>query len=98
MSFVIMCHIRDHITSIIWQFISDMKFNIFSVLNGCTRRGPFVANSLGVLALMYSTLDYGIGKLREKDDQYNSIAAAVSTGVIFKSTGNGKIDLQSQCS
>jgi import inner membrane translocase subunit TIM23 len=75
-----------------------MKFNIFSVLNGCTRRGPFVANSLGVLALMYSTLDYGIGKLREKDDQYNSIAAAVSTGVIFKSTGNGKIDLQSQCS
>jgi import inner membrane translocase subunit TIM23 len=67
-----------------------MKFNIFSVLNGCTRRGPFVANSLGVLALMYSTLDYGIGKLREKDDQYNSIAAAVSTGVIFKSTGNGK--------
>lgn len=36
---------------------------------------------------MYSTLDYGIGKLRDKEDQYNSIAAAVSTGVIFKSTG-----------
>ena len=63
-------------------------FFAFSVLNGCTRRGPFVANSLGVLALMYSTLDYGIGKLRDKEDQYNSIAAAVSTGVIFKSTGN----------
>ena len=46
-----------------------------------------MANSLGVLALMYSTLDYGIGKVREKDDQYNSIAAAISTGVIFKSTG-----------
>ena len=63
-----------------------MKLRINSVLNGCTRRGPFVANSLGVLALMYSTLDYGIGKLRDKEDQYNSIAAAISTGVIFKST------------
>ena len=64
-------------------------FHLFSVLNGCTRRGPFVANNLGILALMYSTLDYGIGKLRDKEDQYNSIAAAVSTGVIFKSTGIG---------
>jgi import inner membrane translocase subunit TIM23 len=64
-------------------------FLLFSVLNGCTRRGPFVANNLGILALMYSTLDYGIGKLRDKEDQYNSIAAAVSTGVIFKSTGIG---------
>lgn len=61
----------------------------YSVLNGCTRRGPFVANSLGVLALMYSALDSGIGKLRDKEDEYNSIAAAVSTGVIFKSTGKG---------
>jgi import inner membrane translocase subunit TIM23 len=64
-------------------------FLLFSVLNGCTRRGPFVANNLGILALMYSTLDYGIGKLRDKEDHYNSIAAAVSTGVIFKSTGIG---------
>ena len=69
------------------EFKIKNKLCSFSVLNGCTRRGPFVANSLGVLALMYSTLDYGIGKLREKDDQYNSIAAAVTTGVIFKSTG-----------
>lgn len=36
---------------------------------------------------MYSTLDYGIGKLRDKEDEYNSIAAAISTGLIFKSTG-----------
>ncbi|XP_046858417.1 mitochondrial import inner membrane translocase subunit tim23-like [Xenia sp. Carnegie-2017] len=62
------------------------KLRMNSVLNGCTRRGPFVANSLGVLALMYSTLDYGIGKLRDKEDEYNSIAAAISTGLIFKST------------
>lgn len=60
---------------------------LFSVLNGCTRRGPFLANSLGIIALMYCSLDSLIEKVRGEEDQLNSIAAAASAGMIFKSTG-----------
>ncbi|EDO34000.1 predicted protein [Nematostella vectensis] len=62
------------------------KLRLNSVLNGCTRRGPFAANSLGVIALMYSSFDSLYGKLRGEEDELNSIAAAVTTGMIFKST------------
>lgn len=64
-----------------------MKLRWNSVLNGCTKRGPFLANSLGVLALMYSCIDSFIIKLRGgQDDIYNSICSAVVTGMVFKST------------
>ena len=64
-----------------------LKLRWNSVLNSCTRRGPFLANSLGVLALMYSCIDSVTIKLRGgEDDIYNSIGSAVLTGVVFKST------------
>lgn len=63
------------------------KLRINSVLNGCTRRGPFLANSLGVVSLMYGCTNTAIEKVRGVEDEYNSIAAAVTTGVLFKSTG-----------
>ncbi|XP_031548865.1 mitochondrial import inner membrane translocase subunit Tim23-like [Actinia tenebrosa] len=63
-----------------------LKLRVNSVLNGCTRRGPFLANSLGILALMYCSLDSLIGKVRGEEDQLNSIAAATCAGMIFKST------------
>eukprot|EP00112_Aurelia_sp_Birch-Aquarium-sp1_P024723 Seg795.6 transcript_id=Seg795.6/GoldUCD/mRNA.D3Y31 product="Mitochondrial import inner membrane translocase subunit Tim23" protein_id=Seg795.6/GoldUCD/D3Y31 len=64
-----------------------MKLRLNSVLNGMTRRGPFMANSLGVVALMYCSLNTGIEKVRGTEDMYNSVAAAVTTGALFKSTG-----------
>ncbi|KAK2557877.1 Mitochondrial import inner membrane translocase subunit tim23 [Acropora cervicornis] len=64
-----------------------LKLRVNSVLNGCTRRGPSFGNSLGVLALMYCSLDTLIGKLRGgEEDEYNSVGAATLTGMIFKST------------
>lgn len=63
------------------------KLRLNSVLNGCTRRGPFLANSLGVVALMYGCTSTAIEKVRGVEDEYNSVAAAVTTGVLFKSTG-----------
>lgn len=69
--------------------LTCLCINLFvSVLNGCTRRGPFLANSLGIIALMYCSLDSMIEKARGEEDQFNSIAAAASAGMIFKSTGN----------
>lgn len=62
------------------------KLRLNSVLNGCTRRGPFVANSLGIIALMYSSFDALIAKARGEEDAFNSIGAAVATGMVFKST------------
>jgi len=62
------------------------KLRLNSVLNGCTRRGPFLANSLGIIALMYCSLDSLIEKVRGEEDQFNSIGAAAAAGMIFKST------------
>ena len=40
------------------------------------------------LALMYGCTSTAIEKVRGVEDEYNSIAAAVTTGVLFKSTGD----------
>lgn len=66
---------------------STFKLRLNSVLNGCTRRGPFLANSLGVIALMFGCTNTAIEKVRGVEDDYNTAAAAVITGMAFKSTG-----------
>ncbi|PFX32833.1 mitochondrial import inner membrane translocase subunit Tim23-like [Stylophora pistillata] len=64
-----------------------MKLRINSVLNGCTRRGPSFGNSLGVIAVMYCSLEALINKARGgEEDEFNSIGAATLAGMIFKST------------
>jgi len=62
------------------------RLRMNSILNGCTRRGPFLGNTLAVLALMYSPLESLIGHYRGEQDSMNSVAAATLTGVIYKST------------
>lgn len=56
------------------------------VLNGMTRRGPFLGNSGGVLALIYNGVNSTIGHVRGKHDTANSVAAGVISGALFKST------------
>lgn len=56
------------------------------VLNGMTRRGPFLGNSGGVLALIYNGINSTIGHVRGKHDTANSVAAGVISGALFKST------------
>ena len=80
-----------------WGVVEGLKhpegttsmLRINAVLNGVTKRGPMVANSLAVIAVMYNGLNGGIVALRpdEEDDDLNKIAAGALTGALFKATG-----------
>ena len=62
------------------------KLRLNSVLNSMTRRGPFLGNSAGVLALTYNGINSTMGALRGRHDAANSIAAGALSGMLFKST------------
>ncbi|KAI0024715.1 Tim17/Tim22/Tim23/Pmp24 family-domain-containing protein [Xylariomycetidae sp. FL0641] len=62
------------------------KLRLNSVLNAITRRGPFLGNSAGVVAITYNCFNSGIGMLRGKHDSANTIAAGILSGMVFKST------------
>ncbi|PVU87802.1 hypothetical protein BB561_006174 [Smittium simulii] len=75
-----------------WGFIEgsrtpakNIKIRINSLLNSMTRRGPFVGNSSGVLALYYNSLYSIIAATRDgKRDAYTSMSSAAITGALFK--------------
>ncbi|KAH8427314.1 protein transporter TIM23 [Aspergillus melleus] len=62
------------------------KIRLNGVLNSITRRGPFLGNSAGVVAMVYNGFNSGIGYARGKHDSANSIVAGALSGMIFKST------------
>jgi mitochondrial import inner membrane translocase subunit TIM23 len=62
------------------------KLRLNGVLNSVTRRGPFLGNSAGVVAMLYNGLNSTIGYARGKHDAANSIAAGAVSGMVFKST------------
>lgn len=62
------------------------KLRLNSVLNSVTRRGPFLGNSAGVVAICYNCINSYIGYLRGKNDAANSIVAGALSGMLFKST------------
>ena len=62
------------------------KIRLNGVLNAITRRGPFLGNSAGVVAMVYNGFNSGIGYARGKHDSANSIVAGALSGMVFKST------------
>ena len=62
------------------------KLRLNSALNAITRRGPFLGNSAGVVAMMYNGINSTLGYYRGKHDSFNSVAAGGISGMIFKST------------
>ncbi|KAI5798995.1 Tim17/Tim22/Tim23/Pmp24 family-domain-containing protein [Geopyxis carbonaria] len=56
------------------------------VLNGVTRRGPFMGNSAGVLALVYNGVNSFVGHVRGKHDITNGVLSGALAGGVFKST------------
>ncbi|KAH0544925.1 hypothetical protein FGG08_001005 [Glutinoglossum americanum] len=62
------------------------KLRLNSVLNAVTRRGPFLGNSAGVIALVYNGMNSTIGHFRGKHDAANSVLAGALSGMLFKST------------
>ncbi len=62
------------------------KIRLNGVLNSITRRGPFLGNSAGVVAMVYNGLNSFVGYARGKHDAANSITAGAISGMVFKST------------
>lgn len=62
------------------------KLRLNSALNSITRRGPFLGNSAGVVAMMYNGINSTIGYYRGKHDAANSVAAGAISGAVFKAT------------
>lgn len=62
------------------------KLRLNSVLNSITRRGPFLGNSAGVVAMIYNGINSSLGYARGKHDAANSILAGALSGMLFKST------------
>ena len=55
------------------QSAPSTKLRINTLLNGVTRRGPFLGNSAGVIALTYNAFNSTIGHYRGKHDVFNSV-------------------------
>ncbi|KAI9464583.1 Tim17-domain-containing protein [Lactarius psammicola] len=70
--------------------VSNMRLRINSILNSVTRRGTFLGNSAGVLALGYNGINSTIDAVRGKHDAFGSMAAGALTGALFKSTAGVK--------
>jgi len=62
------------------------KLRLNSVLNSVTKRGPFLGNSAGVVAMVYNGFNSIIGHYRGKHDTANSVVAGALSGMLFKST------------
>ena len=62
------------------------KLRLNSVLNAVTRRGPYLGNSAGVVAITYNCINSLIGYSRGQNDAANSILAGALSGMMFKST------------
>ncbi|KAF2636755.1 mitochondrial import inner membrane translocase subunit tim23 [Massarina eburnea CBS 473.64] len=62
------------------------RLRLNGVLNAVTRRGPFLGNSAGVVAMVYNGINSTIGHYRGKHDMTNSVLAGAASGAIFKST------------
>ncbi|KAF9477770.1 Tim17-domain-containing protein [Pholiota conissans] len=70
--------------------VSNTRLRINSILNSVTRRGTFIGNSAGVLALVYNGVNSSIDAFRGKHDTAGSMAAGALTGALFKSTAGIK--------
>lgn len=70
--------------------MSNARLRINSVLNAVTRRGTFIGNSAGVLALVYNGINSSIDHWRGRHDAAGSMVAGALTGAIYKSTAGVK--------
>lgn len=67
------------------------RLRINCVLNSCTARGPFVANNLAMLALLYNLIHGAAIRARGgRYDEWSSVGSATLAGLIYKSTKGPK--------
>ncbi len=65
---------------------SSFKLALNATLNSITRRGPFLGNSAGVLAMTYNGANSFIGHMRGKHELANGVVAGGVAGALWKST------------
>ncbi|KAL0953488.1 hypothetical protein HGRIS_004718 [Hohenbuehelia grisea] len=70
--------------------VTNARLRINSILNSVTRRGTFIGNSAGVLALVYNGINSSIDAARGKHDILGSMGAGGLTGALYKSTAGVK--------
>jgi import inner membrane translocase subunit TIM23 len=54
------------------------------LINSVAKKGASYAQSLGVIALMYSIFGVAVSKIRGADDELNTLGAATLTGLLYK--------------
>lgn len=69
---------------------ATFKLQMNTILNNITKRGPFLGNSAGVLALTYNLIDSSLDSIRGVHDDINSVAAGALAGAIFRSSAGIK--------
>ncbi|ODV68131.1 mitochondrial import i [Hyphopichia burtonii NRRL Y-1933] len=62
------------------------RLQLNTILNHITKRGPFLGNSSGVLALTYNLVDSSLDSIRGKHDDLNSLLAGGLAGALFRSS------------
>ena len=66
------------------------RLQLNTILNHVTKRGPFMGNSAGILALGYNVVNSSIDAFRGKHDVAGSVVAGALTGAVFKSSKGAK--------
>lgn len=62
------------------------RLRMNAILNQVTRRGTFLGNSAGVIALTYNIFDATIDAVRGEHDIYGSVASGALSGALFRCT------------
>lgn len=62
------------------------KLQLNTILNNVTKRGPFMGNTAGILALSYNIINSSIDGFRGKHDIAGSVVAGALTGALFRSS------------
>lgn len=67
---------------------ASSRLRLNCILNSCTARGPFVANNLAMVALLYNLVHGAVIKARkgQQADEVSATASAAAAGLIYKSS------------
>ncbi|KAH7105867.1 Tim17-domain-containing protein [Auriculariales sp. MPI-PUGE-AT-0066] len=66
--------------------VGGARLRLNAVLNAMTRRGSWMANSGGILALVYNGINSSVDAYRGHHDVYGGMAAGAISGALYKCT------------